>query len=154
MAGKGGYQPPAKPAPSSGSGSLSRRTDGGPAGRQPVRELPNAEYGAAKEFRTAQQGAPMAATPSVDAGGPQGPVNPGAGVVPFSAPSQNPMEPVTAGADAGPGPGSSALGLQSPMQADVNNLKRVLPALELMANSPNASQATRNWVRRIRSLAD
>lgn len=133
---------------------MSRRTDGGPAGKQPIRELPNAEYGQAKEFRTAQQGAPMAATPSVGAQAAGPPVNPAAGVVPFSAPSQMPDQPVTAGADSGPGPDSSVLGLQSPEQADINNLRGKLPALELMANSPFASQATRNWVRRIRSLAD
>jgi hypothetical protein len=155
MAGKGGYQPPAKPAPSSGPGPLSKRTDGGPAAkRQPIRELPNAEYGEAQEFRTNQQAAPMAAS----AGGGQvsapPPVDPTAGVVGFGAPSQMPDQPVTAGADAGLGPDSSALGIPDPSKADIENLKRVLPALELVASGPNSSQATRNVVRRLRSLTD
>lgn len=155
MAGKGGYQPPRKPAPSSGPGPLSKRTDGGPADkRQPIRELPNAEYGEAKEFRTNQQAAPMAATPAASGMPAMPPPNPAADVVGFGAPSQRPDEPVTAGADAGLGPDAAALGIPDPSKADIENLKRVLPALELMASGPTSSQATRNVVRRLRSLTD
>jgi len=151
--GRGGYQPPRQPAPASGPGALAKRTDGGPGGKQPVRELPNAEYGEAAEYRSAQQGAPMAASGGGgEAAGP--PPNPGADVVPFGAPSQFPDQPVTAGADAGAGPGSEALGLQDPSTADLKNLARVLPSLELIASSPFSSQTTRNTVRRLRSLLD
>jgi hypothetical protein len=37
---------------------------------------------------------------------------------------------------------------------DTQNLKRLLPGFELMANSPQASQATRNVVRRMRAMVD
>lgn len=110
MAGKGGYQKPSKPAPASGPGRLARRTDGGPA--QPVRELPNAQYGEAAEYRTLQQSAPVAATPSVPSGGAPAPGPVGAGgVVGLDQPTANPAQPVTAGAALGAGPGPEALGL-------------------------------------------
>lgn len=120
-----------------------------------MRALPDAQYGEAKEFATAQQGAPMAATPGPTAAAPQAPgSNPAADVVGLGTPSQRPGEPVTAGADAGLGPGMSSLGIKDPNKEDIVNLKRVLPALELIASMPHSSQATRNVVRRLRSLSD
>lgn len=107
---------PAKPAPASGPGRLARRTDGGPA--QPVRELPNANYGEAAEYRTLQQSAPLAKAPPV----PSAPVAGGTGgpsLVGFGEPSQYPDQPVTHGVDAGPGAGMSALGLPVDDSADV-----------------------------------
>lgn len=104
---------PNKPAPVSGPGRLARRTDG-PA--QPVRDLPNAQYGEAAEYRTLQQGAPLAkapapsAAPQAASGGGAGPSLPTG----FGEPTQRPGEPITAGADTGPGPGMAALGLPDP----------------------------------------
>lgn len=102
MTAPGGYQRPSNPAPVSGPGALSRRTDGGPA--QPVRELPDAQYGEGKAFRETQQAAPLAASPSGPSGGltPVSPPN----VVGFDEPTTKPGEPVTAGAAMGPGPNS------------------------------------------------
>jgi hypothetical protein len=115
MAGKGGYQRPAAPAPVSGPGRLARRTDGGPA--QPVRELPNANYGEAAEFRGLQQASPLprtAAVPSASSGGAAAVGGGGPSVIPFDAESQNPDQPVTAGAPLGAGPGLAELGLPDP----------------------------------------
>jgi len=100
VAGVGGYQPPAKPAPVSGPGALSQRTDGGPG--QPVRTLPNAGYGESKAFVDQQQGAPLAQAPGLPP------------VVPLDAPSNRPDEPVTTGAPLGPGAGPEALGPANP----------------------------------------
>jgi len=144
---QGGYQAPAQPAPVSGPGRLSRRTDG-----QPVAELPDAAYGEAKTYRELEQAAPMAATPG---GAQPGAVVPPAdlsNVVPLSAPTQNPDEPVTAGADAGLGPGSDVLGLGEDDDPGVQNLRGVLPTLELMANMPSAGRELRQLVRRIRAM--
>lgn len=93
MAGKGGYQAPRNPAPVSGPGKLSKRTDGGPGSKQAQRWVPTDDYGGATEMQQIQQGAPM-----------RGDVMP-AEPIPFNAPTQRPDEPITAGAPFGPGPG-------------------------------------------------
>lgn len=111
MAGKGGLQRPAAPASVSGPGRLARRTDGGPA--QPVRELPNAQYGEAAEFRTLQQSAPLsrgAAVPSPAQGGGAA-VAAGPEITGFGAETMRPDEPVTAGSPLGAGPTLDQLGL-------------------------------------------
>ena len=106
MAGKGGYQPPANPAPVSGPGQLSQRTDGGPT--QPIRSLPNAQYGANKEFVQLQQAAPLPSDAAPAGGGaPQGGMPPGMPQpLPLTAGTVMPDQPVTHGADAGPGAGA------------------------------------------------
>jgi hypothetical protein len=144
---RGGYQPPAAPAPVSGPGKLSRRTDG----RQPIQQLPDAAYGEQATFRQDQQGAPMAASPGgAEAGG----VMPAdlSGVVPMNAPTQQPDEPVTAGAAMGAGPGVDSLGVTNPdNDPSVQQLRTILPTIELMANSPFAGPAFRQFVRRARA---
>lgn len=142
---QGGYQPPANPAPVSGPGALSRRTDS-----QPQRQLPDAAYGEQATFRTDQAGAPMAASPGAS-GPPVSPVDLSS-VVGFNAPTSRPGEPVTAGAAAGAGPGVEALGLSDDDDAGIRHLKDSLPALELMANQPNAGRALRQFVRRVRAM--
>lgn len=148
---QGGYQRPTNPAPVSGPGALSRRTDGGPA-KQPLRELPNAEYGEAGEFRELQKGAPLpSASPAPKPPAFTAPSGPP--VVPLNAPSQRQGEPVTAGANAGMGPGQEALGIPDPMGVEIEAMRSRLPALELLAGHPGTSQAVRNYVRRLRGLA-
>lgn len=126
---------------------MSRRTDG-----QPQQSLPDAAYGEQKTFREIQGGAPLGGPPQ-EASGPGGlPITPldTSGAVPIGAPSQNPDEPVTAGADAGPGPSSSVLGLEQPDPAMAYS-KDLLPTLELAASMPFASVEFRQMVRRLRA---
>jgi len=139
----GGYRPPASPAPVSGPGALSRRTDG----KQPIHTLPDAAYGEQATFRDVQRGAPMAEAGSV--GGPTVSPLDMSRVVPFGADTQRPGEPVTAGANAGAGPSADSLG---PTQSDQSWLymKSMLPALEIAANQPNSSVELRQMVRRLR----
>ncbi|SRR6266498_3771014 len=153
--GHGGYRRPEHPAAISGPGSLSQRTDGGPADRkQAVAQLPDAGYGEQTQFRGIQQAAPVqkvgptgAAVTSAGAQGPR--------PLPLDAPSANPGEPVTAGANAGAGPGSDVLGLfnESDVQAnDLRYLQRYLPALQTMAdNTPHANTSFLALVRYLRS---
>jgi hypothetical protein len=106
---------PEKPAMSSGPGSLSQRTDGGPASKQAVRYaagMPN--YGDGQDFLDIQSSAPMAATPSVNpmSAGAVAEAATSAPVTPLGAPSEMAHVPVTDGADAGPGNDSSALNLE------------------------------------------
>lgn len=145
MAERGGYQAPRNPAPVSGPGSLSRRTDGGPGDRQAVRRLPNAKYGESKEFESIQAGAPMRKAPSPEQAAAVPPP------VPVKAPSARPDEPVTAGAAAGEGPGEEILGLNYDADRDAASLINALPILEFLASQPNASRQLRILLREVKA---
>lgn len=147
--GHGGYRAPSSPAPVSGPGSLSQRTDG----KQPIRVPTGGQYGDAQALQQAQQGAPMA-----ESGG--GADIPGllAGLslpegVSGDAPSQQPDTPVTDGAALGAGAGLEALGLSQPKDDDMQALRQYLPVLEYMSSQPGASRAARNIVRQLKSMA-
>lgn len=110
----GGYHPPANPAPVSGPGAHSKRTDG-----QSISTAPGQDYGDAKQQALAQQTAPMAASaplpqaPDIPdpSGQTQGQVASAYSGGPFGGPSARPGEPVTHGVDIGPGGGSAFLNL-------------------------------------------
>lgn len=147
--GHGGSRTPSSPAPVSGPGALSKRTDGGPG--QPVRVPTGGQYGDATQLAQLQKAAPLAASggdqaaPGLLAGLsiPTGPA--------FGAPSMQPATPVTDGAPSGAGAGPEALGLPVQADQDMQALQAYLPVLEHMANQPGASAAARNMVRVIKS---
>lgn len=92
--GRGGYRKPSSPAPVSGPGSLSQRTDNG----QPARWISGDQYGEGKEMMELQTSAQMskaAPTPRPAMATPAGNGTP-AEFVPLFAPTQRPNEPVTA----------------------------------------------------------
>jgi hypothetical protein len=94
-------------AGAAGPGKFSKRTD-----------LPSQYYGEGVETASVKSGAPLAATRGVadNVGGrPAGAPAVSAPVTELFAPSQRPEEPITAGIDRGAGPGSEALGMQSPL---------------------------------------
>lgn len=101
--GHGGMRTPNNPAPVSGPGALSRRTDG-----QAARYASGMPYGDGQDFYDMQTSAPMAQTDNVAAGARQAarqaPAEP-VQVTPLFAATQRPGEPVTSGAAMGPGPG-------------------------------------------------
>ncbi len=120
MAGRGGYQRPSNPAPASGPGALSARTDGGPGDTQALSAPTGMDYGERQQMLAAERLAPMAATPQPEG---QPAARPGpAPTAPASAPqfsdlgfdaaSTRPDEPVTAGVDIGEGPGADGLSFQ------------------------------------------
>lgn len=115
MAGVGGYQPPANPAPVSGPGALSKRTDGGPT--QAPMHIPSDSYGAGKEMDAVQASAPLAAAAKSMAPPAPGP-DPLADVVPLDAPSRRDGEPVTHGIPFGDGAGPEALTFQPGAEKD------------------------------------
>jgi len=102
--GRGGYRQPSNPAPVSGPGSLSRRTDG-----QGARYMAGGDYGEGQEMMDLQTSAPMSKTettavrPRARAGRQAAPE--AAMPTPLFAPTERPDEPITAGAPFGPGPG-------------------------------------------------
>jgi hypothetical protein len=99
MAGKGGYQQPSNPAPVSGPGSLSQRTDGSPT--QAATYIPGLPYGQGQQTYDNQVSQPMQGNPFPAMGG--------ANIVPLDAPTMFPEEPGTSGINAGAGVGSEAM---------------------------------------------
>lgn len=105
MAEHGGYRMPSNPAPVSGPGKFSGRTDG-----QTARALPDAGYGEQAEFQEMQGGAPMSDTSGVPA--PDGGLMAGAPPLPtrFDAPTEMPDTSVTTPFEMGGGDGLDSLG--------------------------------------------
>ena len=129
----------------SGPGRFAKRTD-----RQGAKQLPNAEYGEQQQFQDMQAGAPMAKAPNM----PQGMRNLMADIVPLNAPTRRPNEPVTAGVDAGPGPGREVLGIKSPVDSEVEDLSKLakyMPLLIQFADSPQSSGTMKAFVKFLRS---
>lgn len=137
MAQHGGPRTPTNPAAVSGPGALSKRTDG----KQPIMDIPSSSYGDGVQTQAIQAGAPMAAVgmPSAPSAAPSGP--PAAAPVmptPLTAGSVLPDQPVTHGADSGPGPDSSSLNLGNPVQTQHSS---ALSLIQAAAQSPTASPA-------------
>lgn len=143
---KGGYRQPSNPAPVSGPGALSRRTDG----KQPVRVPTGLPYGEAGQMAAAQQAFPLAQSDGGNVAPPAAAAQPP--TIPFGAPTAQPDVPVTAGANAGPGPGQEALGLPNQPDQDMQALLAYLPVFEFMANQPGSSRAARNLVRSLKGM--
>jgi hypothetical protein len=130
--GRGGYQAPASPAPVSGPGALSARTDGG-AG-QPVRIAAGGDFGDRQQMQQLQSSAPLASTgPLTDTPSPSGP--PPGSLTPLTAPTDRPDEPLTHGLPVGPGGGPEVLGLGSPatMGSLLDSLAQTSPAVAQLA---------------------
>lgn len=142
----GGYRKPANPAPASGPGALSQRTDGGPADTQAAKYVSGLSYGEGQALMETQRSAPMAASPAPAP----------APIVPLHAPSQRPDEPVTTGAPVGPGMGPEALGMGARDNAADEEFRRSLgsymPVLMHVASRPNTSPETRNVIRQLREM--
>ena len=155
---RGGYRKPMNPAPVSGPGSLSQRTDGGPADKQAARYISGLPYGEGQAMMDIQNSAPMAAAPSIEQSNmPSGLASAAASqqpIVGLNAPTTRAGEPVTAGANAGPGPDMSVLGLGQQDQTADNNYRATIatymPALMFLASRPNVSSETRNVIRQLR----
>ena len=132
----------------SGPGKFSKRTDG--------LSFQSTEYGSGVENTANKAGAPLAKTADVRATSRSemgmAPSQTRA-VTPLFAPSERPDEPVTAGIAMGDGPGPEVLGINNNLdtQEDKDRMLSYLPALEVVAASPNSSQAFRNYVRQLRA---
>lgn len=146
MAQQGGYRKPNNPAPVSGPGALSQRTDGGPADTQAAKYISGLPYGEGQAMMDIQGAATMAGT-GMSAPAP---------IIPLSAPSQRPNEPVTAGVNGGEGPGMEALGLGARDLVQNDKAKATLvsymPALLQIASQPGTSPETRNIIRQLREM--
>lgn len=141
---RGGYQQPSNPAPVSGPGAMSKRTDRG----QPIREPGGLAYGENQDLRTTQAAAPMAQAPSGPA-----PVDiPLAEMSPnLTDPTNYPNRSVFHGMPFGPGAGPEALGQAEQSSPARAKILRALPTLLRAAESPDVSPEFRRMVSLIRS---
>lgn len=124
--GWGGYREPTNPAPVSGPGALSARTDG-------------------------SLHAPVPGTVAPGGGDPSAVSGPDLSqIVPFGAPSTRPDEPISAGAPFGPGAGPS-FGTGLPMAEETaERLRSYMPVLIVLASQDNVDPATKQFVRQLR----
>lgn len=150
----GGARTPSNPAPVSGPGSMSKRTDGGPS--QPIRDPGGLAYGDGQELRSVQGAAPMSGqSPQAAAqqGGQGRPAVPLAKMSPdLFAPTDYPEEPVTAGVGFGPGAGEDMLANPMPAGPTQERLRAFLPSYIQMAESPYVSSEFKAMVHYIRSV--
>ena len=145
---RGGYRKPSAPAPVSPPGSMSKRTDGGPA--KPVQSMTGLPYGENADFNEMQSAAPQGATSGtavnpmpMQAGGPP--------PSPLMAQSGRPMEPVTDGSRIGPG-STPADSYEGAVGEDMQMLKEYLPDLEVPLMWEGTPKTYRMLVAYIRNL--
>ena len=159
--GYGGKRTPRNPAPVSGPGKLSRRTDGGPA--QVNAQMTGMAYGENKDFMQIQEGASMAASPRPRgaAQAPQGSsmgvmgAMSGGGSAPLFSESQRPDEPVTAGAPFGPGAGPSGdpnMSVDKMADMDRKVISKYLPSMMGMVARGDTPEGFNRFVRHLRNL--
>jgi hypothetical protein len=118
--GQGGYRQPNNPAPVSGPGALSQRTDGGAtegmSAPQAKQDYTGFAYGQNKAVNDQQSGADLAGNPVPQMSAP---------VVPLSAPTQRPDEPVTTGINMGPGAGTESRMLPNQAPTLIDTIKHL-----------------------------
>jgi hypothetical protein len=121
---RGGMRPT---APQNNPMNVNARGGNGQSGNatQAAKYVPGLPYGEGQALMQTQQAAPLAAAPSIEQSSmPSGLASAAASqpIIPLDAPSQRADEPVTFGANAGPGPGMDALGLSSATERTVADI--------------------------------
>ena len=137
--------------------SVSATGGSGNGGTQAAQAMTGGQYGENKDMMEMQTSAPMNASPTM-------PLTPSMGrsqtapteqqIVPLDAPTQRPEEPLTTGIDSGAGAGSEVMYANDQTLAteDRKRMLTALPTLSILAESPSASNAFRNYVRYLRSV--
>lgn len=144
---RGGFRPT---APQNNPANVSATGGAGQSGTQGAKYYSGLPYGQGQAMMAQQQAAPMAAGRPAPI---MNPIDSFPAPMPLSAPSEFPDVPVTDGAAMGAGAGMEALTMPQSQDNDVEKqrLLSYLPALEAAAQSPNSSQAFRNYVRILRA---
>ena len=139
---RGGYRPT---APQNNPANISANGGNGQSGTQSAKYYSGLPYGQGQATMAQQQAMPMAGNPTPSMQLPE--------ALPINAPTTQPNTPITDGAQLGAGAGTEALNLPKEQDNDVEKqrLLSYLPALEAAAQSPNSSQAFRNYVRILRA---
>lgn len=136
----GGFRPT---APQNNPANISATGGAGQSGKQPMRYIPGLPYGQGQETMQQQASAPMAAaTPAPQASAPA--------LRDLLSPTNNPSEPITAGVDFGPGPGSEALAqnISSDTRKDENQqiISKYMPQLLHAAQAQDAPDSFKRFV--------
>jgi hypothetical protein len=146
MAEHGGYRTPSHPAPVSGPGAHSARTDRGPK----QHDITGGSYGSSQEFQQQQSAAPL--SPPAGSPGSTAPsgLDPSA-LTGLSAPTTMPGIPVTDGAAEGAGVGPEAMFGKpvDPNTEDARALGKYLPVMVQVADSDGATPGFKKYVRQI-----
>ena len=121
----GGYRKPNNPAPVSGPGALSQRTDGGPT--QHATYISGLPQGQGQQNYDNQVAAPMIGNPF--------PQESLADLTPLLAPTSRKDEAITSGVDIGDGPGSMALGKLPMQEPTVKDVIRTLAQYDTSGDS-------------------
>ncbi len=112
----------------SDTGMYPNRSDLRGAGQKVTKQVvPGQTYGKGAEQMRAQQAVPMGRSP-VEAPVPQRPMPGSLGS--FSRPTERPLEPITAGADFGPGPNSVMAGIPM-LRSDVSSAVQELRSIAM-----------------------
>jgi len=128
----GGYKKPNNPAPVSGPGALSQRTDGGPT--QAAKYMPGLEQGQGQINMANQMAAPLAGTKSpVDTASLMPALPP---LTPLTAATERPQEPQSLGMPFGNTPGPEILNLPNATQTQYVSAKSII---DEVANAVDAS---------------
>ena len=147
-----------RPTASQNNYAVSATGGSGNAGTQGAKAMTGGEYGDNQAMMELQTSAPMNASPTMPMSPSQGrpqraPL--GQSLTPLDAPTDRPDEPVTTGIDMGtPGAGSEVMyANESTLNTeDRQRMIQALPTLAILAESPSASNAFRNYVRYLRSV--
>ena len=139
----GGYRPT---APQNNTG-VSATGGAGSKDGQPNRYISGGKYGEGQALMQQQQGAPMSAGPTPTAA-------PIAASLPLEnqllSPTNNPMEPITAGVDFGAGPGSEALpnniSAETRGTDNIAIIKKYYPALVKATQLPDAPDSYKRFI--------
>lgn len=146
---QGGYRRPSSPAPVSGPGALSRRTDG-----QGARYMAGGEYGEGQEMMDLQTSAPMSKAPAQPrpsrSRSARQVVDEAMQVTPLFAPTERPDEPITAGAPFGPGPGPAATPASPNGRSEM--IAKYLPSLEEATRWPDTPETFKALVRYLQGM--
>jgi hypothetical protein len=143
----------------SGTGKFAKRVDKNISKRttQPIREMNSTRYGEGKALQQQQQGAKLqgqpTSVPKVNVGAPA------AGILPITAETERPNEVPESGMPFGEGPMPADIGLNvgtgqpdSPQKNDLAKLSNYLPMIERAANSEDAPESLRTFVKFLKGM--
>lgn len=121
---KGGYRKPSNPAPVSGPGKLSQRTDGGPT--QGAKYMAGGKYGEGQALMATQTAAPMAGGTAVPTASMNGAAAPKLMSI---LEAGNPDTPLTHGLPYGPGAGVE---VSAPRYSPAPNFRNTIERLRMV----------------------